>query len=225
MINVLIVDDQKLLRESFKHIIENNSDIKVVGCVTNGKEAFNFCNTFIPNVILMDLSMPVCNGTEATKLIKSKYTKVKILILSSSSDGSDVVDAIKNGADGYIGKNIGAEELILSIKSTAAGLATIDREVLNFISLETSDNQNDNKKQDDKQKSTVIKINDIDISLTKKELSIISMIVDGKDNKQIGTALFMAEGTAKNKITEIINKLQLKDRTQLAVFALKNNLI
>ncbi|MBE5977518.1 MAG: response regulator transcription factor [Paenibacillaceae bacterium] len=225
MINVLIVDDQKLLRESFKHIIENNSDIKVVGCVTNGKEAFNFCNTFIPNVILMDLSMPVCNGTEATKLIKSKYTKVKILILSSSSDGSDVVDAIKNGADGYICKNIGAEELILSIKSTAAGLATIDREVLNFISLETSDNQNDNKKQDDKQKSTVIKINDIDISLTKKELSIISMIVDGKDNKQIGTALFMAEGTAKNKITEIINKLQLKDRTQLAVFALKNNLI
>jgi DNA-binding NarL/FixJ family response regulator len=216
--NILVADDQKLLRESFKYIIENNSDIKVIGCVGNGKEAYDFCCNFTPDLILMDISMPICNGTEATKLIKEKYPVIKVLILTASSNGDDVSEAICNGADGYIVKDIGTEELILSIKSTAAGLGIIHKNVMNSIPL----TKRDPGKARLGEKSVII--SGIRVYLTEKDLKIISLIVDGYDNKQIGSVLFMAEGTVKNKITDIISKLQLKDRTQLAVFALKNKL-
>lgn len=123
MTRVIIAEDQKLLRESFKNIIENNSDIKVVACATNGNEAYDLCKEYMPDVVLMDLSMPICNGTEATKLIKAELPSVKVLVLTASNDKSDVTDAISNGADGYILKDISTEELILSIKSTSLGLA------------------------------------------------------------------------------------------------------
>lgn len=218
MITVLIAEDQKLLRESFKNIIENNSDIKVVACATNGKEAYDLCKTYRPNVVLMDLSMPLCNGSEATKLIKSNFPDIKVLILTASDDKADVIDAIVNGADGYILKNIGTEELIVSIKSTFLGLGIITKDILNPI---VSNLCNDNNKIKDQ----IIAVEGINVSLTEREIKIISMIVDGKDNKEIGNSLFIAEGTVKNIITEIISKLQLKDRTQLAVYAVRQQLV
>ena len=218
MTTVIIAEDQKLLRESFKNIIENNSDIKVIACATNGKEAYNLCKELKPNVVLMDLSMPVCSGTESTKLIKSEFPSVKVLILTASNDKADVTDAISNGADGYVLKDISTEELILSIKSTSLGLGIITRDILNPII------QNMNK-ENKKSKKKNVNIAGINISLTERELKIVSLIVDGNDNKEIGAFLFIAEGTVKNIITEIISKLQLKDRTQLAVYAVKNGLV
>ncbi len=218
MTRVIIAEDQKLLRESFKNIIENNSDIKVVACATNGNEAYDLCKEYKPNVVLMDLSMPVCNGMEATKLIKSKFPSIKVLILTASNDTKDVTDAISSGADGYILKDISTEELILSIKSASLGLGIITKDILNPI---VSNLHKENKKT----KKKTIAIEGINVSLTERELNIVAMIVDGKDNKEIGAALFIAEGTVKNIITEIISKLQLKDRTQLAVYAVKNGLV
>lgn len=218
MTTVMIAEDQKLLRESFKSIIENNSDIKVVACAVNGKEAYDLCKEYKPDVILMDLSMPICNGTEATKLIKSDFPSTKVLILTASNDKTDVTDAIRNGADGYILKDISTEELILSIKSTSLGLGIITKDILSPIVLDMSNESKNSKNKD-------IDIYGINISLTERELKIVSMIVDGKDNKEIGASLFIAEGTVKNIITEIISKLQLKDRTQLAVYAVKNGLV
>ncbi|AGF59229.1 DNA-binding NarL/FixJ family response regulator [Clostridium saccharoperbutylacetonicum] len=218
MTRIIIAEDQKLLRESFKTIIENNSDIKVVACATNGNEAYDFCKQYNPDVVLMDLSMPICDGTEATKLIKSDFPSIKVLILTASNDRNDVAVAISNGADGYILKNIGTEELILSIKSISLGLGIVTRDILNPIVTNL-------RKESKKSKKNTIAIHGINISLTERELTIISMIVDGKDNKEIGAALFIAEGTVKNIITEIISKLQLKDRTQLAVYAVKNQLV
>lgn len=219
MINILIADDQKLLRESFKHIIENNSDIKVVGSVGNGQEAFDFCTKFLPDVILMDLSMPVCSGTEAIKLIKSKYSKIKILVLTASDDESDVSEALSFGADGYIVKDIGGSELILAIKSIQAGLSVIPSHLLHSIQPGQKNMTNDESKQ------RKLNLEGSEIVLSELELKIIQRIVSGNDNKQIAADLFMAEGTIKNKITDLILKLRLKNRTQLAVFALKNNLV
>lgn len=218
MTRVIIAEDQKLLRESFKNIIENNSDIKVVACATNGNEAYDLCKDYKPDVVLMDLSMPVCNGMEATKLIKSKFPSIKVLILTASNDTKDVTDAISSGADGYILKDISTEELILSIKSASLGLGIITKDILNPI---VSNLHKENKKT----KKKTIAIEGINVSLTERELNIVAMIIDGKDNKKIGAALFIAEGTVKNIITEIISKLQLKDRTQLAVYAVKNKLV
>jgi len=218
MIRIMIVDDQKLLRESFKHIIENNSDMKVVATAVNGLEAYELCGEVNPDIILMDVSMPVCDGLESTKLIKSKYPSIKILILTASNDESDVAEAINYGADGYILKDIGTEELIISIKSTSLGLSIIHRNFLNTYSL------NMNKSTHTIQ-GTVLNIEGIKVSLSEREIKIIQMIVEGQDNKEIGASLFIAEGTVKNTITEIISKLQLKHRTQLAVYAIKNNLV
>lgn len=218
MTRVIIAEDQKLLRESFKNIIENNSDIKVVACATNGNEAYDLCKEYMPDVVLMDLSMPICNGTEATKLIKAELPSVKVLVLTASNDKSDVTDAISNGADGYILKDISTEELILSIKSTSLGLGIITKDILSPMILNL-------RKENRKAKKKIIDINGINISLTERELKIVSMIVDGKDNKEIASSLFIAEGTVKNIITEIISKLSLRDRTQLAVYAVKNGLV
>lgn len=218
MTTVIIAEDQKLLRESFKNIIENNSDIKVVASATNGKEAYNLCKQYKPDVVLMDLCMPVCNGTEATKLIKIDFPSVKVLILTASNDKEDVTEAISNGADGYVLKNIGTEELILSIKSTSLGLGIVDKDILDPLILNL-------RKENKKKKKKTVQVSGINVSLTERELRIVTMIVDGKDNKEIGASLFIAEGTVKNIITEIISKLQLKDRTQLAVYAVRNQLV
>jgi len=219
MLKVLIADDQKLLRESFKAIIENTKDILVVACAANGREAYELCGKYDPDVVLMDISMPVCNGTEATKLIKSNYPHIKVLMLTASDDEFDVSQAIKNGANGYILKTVGTEELVLSIKSISLGLQIIHQDVLRAAS---SDIHHIETK---KTTSNKVMVEGIDVIITDRELDIIQMIVDGKDNKEIGAALFIAEGTVKNTITTIISKLQLKDRTQLAVFAIKKLLV
>ena len=218
MTTIIIAEDQKLLRESFKNIIETNSDIKVVASATNGKEAYNLCKQYKPDVVLMDLCMPVCNGTEATKLIKIDFPSVKVLILTASNDKEDVTEAISNGADGYVLKNIGTEELILSIKSASLGLGIVDKDLLDPLVLNL-------RKENKKKKKKTVQVSGINVSLTERELRIVTMIVDGKDNKEIGASLFIAEGTVKNIITEIISKLQLKDRTQLAVYAVRNQLV
>ena len=217
---VLIADDQRLLRESFKNIIENNSDIKVVACAANGREAYELCGEFYPDVVLMDISMPICSGTEATRLIKAKYPNIHVLILTSSEDEGDVSDAISSGANGYILKNVSAEELILSIKGSSLGLQIIDKDLFKQSTLHLT-----NSPESEKIKSKTIEIEGIDISLTEREIKIIELIVDGHSNKQISAELFIAEGTVKNKITEIIAKLQLNDRTQLAVYAIRKGLI
>jgi len=218
MTTIIIAEDQKLLRESFKNIIETNSDIKVVASATNGKEAYNLCKQYKPDLVLMDLCMPVCNGTEATKLIKIDFPSVKVLILTASNDKEDVTEAISNGADGYVLKNIGTEELILSIKSASLGLGIVDKDLLDPLVLNL-------RKENKKKKKKTVQVSGINVSLTERELRIVTMIVDGKDNKEIGASLFIAEGTVKNIITEIISKLQLKDRTQLAVYAVRNQLV
>jgi DNA-binding NarL/FixJ family response regulator len=219
MLKVLIADDQRLLRESFKTIIENNSDMKVVACAANGREAYELCSEFNPDVVLMDISMPICSGIEATKLIKSNYPHINVLMVTASDDESDVAQAISNGANGYILKNVGAEELILSIKSACVGFQIMHKDVFSPASF------NLHHKETKKLNRNKVTVEGIEVLITDREISIIQMIVDGKDNKEIGASLFIAEGTVKNTITTIISKLQLKDRTQLAVFAIKNSLV
>ncbi|MDO0825225.1 response regulator transcription factor [Desulfosporosinus nitroreducens] len=219
MLKVLIADDQKLLRESFKTIIENNGDMKVVACAANGREAYELCGEFNPDVVLMDISMPLCSGTEATRLIKSNYPQIKVLIVTASDDESDVSEAINNGANGYILKNVGTEELMLAIKSTFHGLQIMHKDVFRPESF------NRFPKEKVKVQTNKVTINAIDVMITDREMEVIRMIVEGKDNKEISASMFIAGGTVKNTITTIISKLQLKDRTQLAVFAIKNHLI
>ncbi|WP_206762656.1 response regulator transcription factor [Mobilitalea sibirica] len=218
---VVIVDDHRLLRDSLKNMIEHNSNIDVVACASDGNEAYKYCEKYKPDVILMDILMPICNGLEATKKIKSKYPDTKILILTASTDDFNLTKALNNGADGYILKDVGKDELILSIESTAKGLGIIHRDFLNHLKNDKNIDTDETKKE---LNSTII-VDGIEVALTKQQQQILKMIVKGYNNKQISQELFLAEGTVKNNISEIISKFQLKDRTQLAVFAIKYNLV
>ena len=133
MIKVLIVDDQIILRESLKFIIEQDTDINVVGLAGNGAEAFSLCGKLKPDVVLMDIMMPDCDGVEGTRLIKSKYESIKVIILTTFNDEKNVSRAIKSGADGYVLKDISPEQLILAIKSVFNGFSIMQAKHLKYF--------------------------------------------------------------------------------------------
>lgn len=216
MIKAIIVDDQVILRESLKLIVEQDSEIKVVGLGGNGKEALTLCDQLVPDVVLMDIMMPGCDGVEGTKLIKSKYNSTKVIILTTFNDEENISKALKNGADGYVLKDIKPDELILAVKSVAKGLSIMHQSALNTMTKQIGPDI-DQSSQKEAPKT--------DINLTERELDVISLIVDGKSNKEIAASIYITEGSVKNIITNILDKLNLKDRTQLAVFAVKNNIV
>jgi DNA-binding NarL/FixJ family response regulator len=214
MIKVLVVEDQKIVRECLRDTINKDSDLKVIGCSENGKEALKVCEREIPDVVLMDIGMPVCNGIECTKLLKAKYGNIKIIILTIFEDDLNVLNALNNGADSYVLKDISPEELILTIKSVVAGLSIMNKSafdsVLNQANLKTP--------------SPLLSNNLTGVNLTERELTAIRLIVNGKDYKEIASILHLSEGSVRNLISDILQKLDLKDRVQLAVYAVKNDL-
>ena len=215
MIRVIIADDSSILRNGLKAIVEQDDEIEVVGCAENGKAALELCDKLSPNLVLMDIRMPICDGVEATKLVKSKYSSIKVIILTTFDDEEYISAALNNGANGYVLKDISDKDLMRTIKSTANGLSIIHQNVFNSII-----NQNAlNKKTNNPEITSLI------VKLTDREKDIIRLIVDGKDNKDIAAELYIVEGTARNMVSAILDKLQVKDRTQLAVFAIKNNIV
>ncbi|MCL6591587.1 MAG: response regulator transcription factor [Firmicutes bacterium] len=214
MIKVLIAEDQSIVRECIKSAIEKDPEITVTGCCANGEEALQACEREIPQVALMDIGMPVLDGLQCSKIMKSKYPNLKIIILTIFEDDQNVLDALNYGADGYVLKDITPQELILTIKSVAAGLSIMNKSALAGIV-----NQAKQTATPPGPKKTAQ-----DFNLTERELAAIRLIVNGKDYKEMAATLYLSEGSVRNLVSEILQKLNLKDRVQLAVFAVKNDL-
>lgn len=210
MIKVLIVDDSFIFRSGLETILKQDPEIEVLGCAANGKEAFVFCEQMSPDLILMDIRMDVCNGVEGTKLIKEKFKAVKIVMLTTFDDNEYIAQALKNGADGYILKGVNDEDLIMTIKSTMKGLSVFEQRVLSNVKDQYRNIGSHSK---------------IDVTLSEREKQLLQEIVDGKTNKEIASNFGLAEGTIKNMISNLLVKFKLNDRTQLAIFAVKNNLV
>jgi DNA-binding NarL/FixJ family response regulator len=215
MIKVIIADDSDIIRDTLKLVVEQDDDIKVVGFASNGFEASEACDRLSPDIILMDIKMPLCNGIESTRLIKEKHQSVRILMLTTFDDEEYVTDAIRNGADGYVLKDIKNDELIRIIKSTLNGYKIVQESVFENIKKKYAQVQIPNNKNE-----TIM-----ELKITEREKEIIEFIVDGKSNKEIADSLNIAAGTVRNMISIILKKLNLQDRTQIAVFALKNNIV
>ncbi|WMM25730.1 response regulator transcription factor [Tissierella sp. MB52-C2] len=207
MIRVLIVDDQSLIREGLRMMLGIYDNIFVVDEAINGKEAMEILRNKEVDLILMDIRMPVMNGVEATKIIKENYPDIKILILTTFNEDEYIFEGLKNGADGYLLKDISSQELVRAIKTVYEGNVLLQPDVAKKM-LESMKQNNTIQKNISK---------DIFKELTKKEYEIALLIGEGKSNKEISKTLYITEGTVKNHITKILDKLELRDRTQLAL--------
>lgn len=210
MIKVLIVDDDKIVRESMKIILTMDESIQVVGICANGDEAVTLCEKENIDVVLMDIRMPVCDGILGTKKIMQVAKNIKIIILTTFDDDQYIVEALKNGASGYLLKNISPDRIIEAIKSVYNGNMLIHPDVaIKLSGLLTQQSKFDFSRH----------------GILEGELKIIKLIADGYTNKEIAEQLNFSEGTIKNKITDILSKLNLRDRTQIAVYYLKGGKI
>lgn len=215
MIKVLIADDQDILVEGLKLILSSETDIEIIGTANNGQKAYELCKYKKPNVVLMDIQMPELNGVEATALIKKDFPEIKIIVLTTFNDDQYIYDALKNGASGYLLKDTSPSEIANAIRTVNNGGALIQSEVAVKVIDKFSQLANE----------TVDKIIDKRVELlTEREIEICRLIAEGKNNKEIADQLFLSQGTVKNHITRVLIKLDLRDRTQLAVFTIKNDL-
>ncbi|AJA49910.1 LuxR family DNA-binding response regulator [Clostridium pasteurianum DSM 525 = ATCC 6013] len=211
---VILVDDEKLVADGLKIILETYEDIEVIATASNGQEALNRCRNHKPDVVLMDIRMPECDGVIGTKLVKKEFKDIKILILTTFNDVQYIHEALKYGASGYILKDSDYDLIYEGIKASLKGNVVINPEVISKMISESSSYY---------KKASIEKVTK-DFNLNEKEINIIKKVASGLSNKEIGKKLFLSEGTIKNNISMILSKLSLRDRTQLTIFAFKNNI-
>ncbi|MCI8370467.1 MAG: response regulator transcription factor [Clostridia bacterium] len=201
MIKVLLVDDQQILAEGIKSVLQTSAELEVVGIASDGVRAVEACKTLKPDVVLMDIRMPNMNGVVATKRIKEADENVKIIILTTFDDSDYILSAINNGASGYLLKDIGATALIDAIKNAYAGdtilPAKIAKKITSAAALVSTDKEYKLRKA---------------YGLSEREVEIALMLYDGFTNRQIAAALKLSDGTARNYISTIYLKLGADNR-------------
>ena len=217
MIKIAIADDQILLRDMLKVMLKQESELDVLGWAGNGNWIIEICHIHKPDVILMDIRMPEMDGIEALSNIKKKYPEVKVIMLTTFEDEDSIYKAFKYGADGYVLKDVKPELLILTVKCIYEGLFVMNRSIHNFMI---------NKLRTEIAETVTVSTEaNESLELDKVDINIIKLLADGCNNKEIAERINFAEGTVKNRISKILGITGLKDRTQIAVFALKNNII
>jgi DNA-binding NarL/FixJ family response regulator len=212
MLKILIVDDQTLMRDGLKTILDLEDDLEVIGTANNGKEAYALVGQLNPDVILMDIRMPVLNGVEATKIIKAEFKDVAIIMLTTFDTDDLIIEALECGADGYLLKDIDADRLIQSIKEAANGDMLLPAKVAAKLVNRVLNTKNIN--EEDKMNLDTFKI-------TEREKEICKLLCEGYSNKQICDKLFLTLGTVKNYITNIYSKIGVTNRTAAILFLRK----
>lgn len=213
-IKVVIADDIMILRQGLKAVLEQDESIEVVALAENGKEAFEKCKVFKPDVVLMDMRMPDYDGAYGISAVKEELPDIRVLVLTTFDDEETIKKAIDSGADGYILKEMEDGKVIAAVKSVYAGMSIFGEGVYRMMRAEMGKQtlQEETKKPE------------LDTSFTDREKDVLKLVANGYDNKEIAGLLFLAEGTVRNQISRLLEKLSLKDRTQLAVYAVKNGL-
>jgi DNA-binding NarL/FixJ family response regulator len=214
MIKVIVVDDDPFIRQSLQVLLGMDPDIEVIGTASEGNEALNLLQTgHVADVILMDIRMPGCGGVEGTEIIKKAFPLVSVLMLTTFDDDEYIIEALRNGASGYLLKNIPPDRIIQGIKTVYEGNMLIHPDIARKLATFLQPVA----------RSESPKVQPLEsYGLTKTELAVVASIAEGHSNKEIAGELFLSEGTVKNYITDILSKLELRDRTQIAIFYLKN---
>ena len=214
MIRVLIVGDQELIRQSLKIVLNVSAGIEVVDTAASGAEALKSVAALRPDVVLMDIRMPEMDGVEATRLIKERYPQTKVIVLTTFDDDEYVFGALKNGASGYLLKGSGISELAEAINIAYSGGALINPNIATKVISQFSNlAKNSTRVQVDEGAAQ---------DISKSEWQIIRTVGCGMSNKEIAQELCLSEGTVRNAISSILFKLDLRDRTQLAIWAVQS---
>ena len=217
MLKVLIADDQELIRQSLKIVLGADSEIEITDSVGDGTHVLKSLEKNVPDVILMDVRMPKMDGTVCTKEVKKKYPDVKIIILTTFDDDDFIYSALKYGASGYILKGISMEGLKQAIMTVHRGGSMINPDIATkVVRLFSQMAQSDFAIEVDEKGSD---------ELTKSEKIIIQRVGQGLSNKEIAGKLYLSEGTVRNNISRILSKLGLRDRTQLAIWAVQTGIM
>ncbi|MDQ7094650.1 response regulator transcription factor [Desulfosporosinus sp. PR] len=209
MINVILTDDQEIVREGLKMMLSLDEEIRIIGEASNGRELLLLLEKQLPDVILMDIRMPGLDGVETTEIIKREHPEIRVIILTTFNEDEYIFRGLKNGADGYILKDSGSDDIIKAIKTAYSGNILLNPEVAAKVvkALNTTDY---NSKSDNEATNLTL--------LTPRELEVARLVAEGKNNREIGNSLFLTEGTVKNYVTRILEKLELNSRTELALY-------
>jgi DNA-binding NarL/FixJ family response regulator len=208
---VVICDDQAIVRDGLTMLLKLEPDIEVVGTAEDGAAVVEIVAKEKPDLVLMDLKMPIMNGVEATRQIRANYPEVKILVLTTYDDDEWVFDAIQAGAAGYLLKDTPRDEVVKAVRGTASGKTYVDPSVAGKVLEQVSSHQT--------QPPTLITG-----KLTEREIEVLRLIAKGLSNKDISEQLFLSEGTVRNHVSAILAKLGVSDRTQAAVIAIQHGL-
>jgi DNA-binding NarL/FixJ family response regulator len=213
MIKVMLVDDQQLIRQGIRVLLEQEPDIEVTAEVANGFEALDLCRDDLPDVVLMDVQMPLMDGVECTRQLTESYQEIGVIILTTFDDDDYVFEGLRAGARGYLLKDVSSADLAAAVRTVAAGGALIQpsisrRVISEFTRLSGSPSN-----------SRLIE------PLTSRELDVLRALAEGLSNLEIAQKLVITEGTVKNHVSSLLAKLEVRDRTQAVIKAQKLNLL
>jgi DNA-binding NarL/FixJ family response regulator len=214
VIRVLICDDQTVVREGLAAILSTEPEIEVVGLASQGQEALQLVPEARPQVVLMDLQMPIMNGVQATQQMRLLHPGVHVLVLTTYAEDEWVFDAIRAGASGYLLKDTRRDDLIAAIKGTAAGQSFLDPAVAGTV-----------MQQAGASRQAPVPHEAPGEALTEREMDVLGLLAQGLSNPEIAQRLHLAPGTVRNYVSAILQKLGVSDRTQAAVVALKRGLV
>jgi DNA-binding NarL/FixJ family response regulator len=213
-IKVLLVDDHTVVLKGLAFFLSTQEDLELVGEANNGKEALVKVGETNPDVILMDLYMPEMDGVEATAYIKKEYPNVKVIVLTSFSDQAHVLPALRAGASGYILKDVEPDQLVEAIRSAYKGNIQLHPDIANALLSQTLP-------VEEKEEEPSIQVD----VLTARENEVLQLLAKGMSNKEIASVLVITEKTVKAHVSSILSKLNLSDRTQAALYAVKNGIV
>jgi DNA-binding NarL/FixJ family response regulator len=213
-IRIVLCDDQPIVTEGLQVILGSMSGLQIVGTAHDGAEAVTLAEQLQPDLVLMDLRMPVLNGIQATRQIRERTPQTKVLVLTTYDEDEWVFDAIRAGADGYLLKDTPREQLIAAIRGTVAGATHVDPQVAGKLFRQLA-----------QPGRTPIPHSTIGADLTEREREILKLLADGLPNADIADRLHLSKGTVQNYISSIFVKLDVTDRTQAAVIALRHGLV
>lgn len=209
-VKIMITDDHSMIREGLKNLLELDGDIEVIAQAVDGKDCLDKLEIYKPDVLLLDINMPNMNGLEVLKQLKAKKSKVKVLVLTVHNETEYLMKAVDIGINGYVLKDSESSELKKAIFAIVDGETYIQPSLIPALNAKRIERNEDEEKID---------------ALTRRELEVLKLLAIGMYNKEVAEKLEISERTVKNHVSNIFKKLEVTDRTQAAVFAIRNNLI